>query len=177
MEGVGLAADSAARGQCVSASKQDTMRHGINVCERVKRACLDVLVETEILGQGTPREAVGVVSRHVPRDAEGVGARLFQERVGGEVVVAVGDAREHDLGVVAEVGAVVDVSTKVGRRVRVEGEEVVGRRALVARVVVVVVFADPDDHVALVDSGALEDDVGVVQVRDDLVDVARAVPI
>ena len=94
-----------------------------------------------VRGGWFPCEAVGVVPGYVLGKAEGVGARHFEKRVGGKVVVGVVDAREHDLGVVSKVGAVVDVSTVIWWRMCVEREEVVGGLALLARVVVVKVHA------------------------------------
>ena len=71
-------------------------------------------MEGVVVGRGRlPGEAVGVVSRDVLGETEGVGARDFQERVGGGVVVRVVDAREHDLGVVAQVVPEVDVASMV----------------------------------------------------------------
>jgi len=60
-----------------------------------------------------PREAVGVVARHVGRVAERVGAADLQLRVGVEVVVAVVDSVQRHPRVVAHVGAVVDVAAVV----------------------------------------------------------------
>ena len=117
------------------------------------------------------RHPRGAVWFTIPaRKAERIRARLLKLVVGGENVAAVVLARERDPAVVANVASViVDVSTVVGRRVRVEIEPVVGTRALVGLIVRVKVHAHPDGHIAGAHE-ALVDDHGVVHVVDQHVD-------
>ena len=133
---------------------------------------LDIFVEGEVADRWGPCQAIGVVARVVFGDAQGVGSGLLELRVGCQVVVRVVDACEHHLGVVAEVGAEVDVTSVIvaRRRVRVQVVKVVGGAALLTRMLVVKVESHPDGHVAALGSGALKDDVCVVLMRDDLVD-------
>ena len=88
------------------------------------------------------------------------------------------DAGEDNLGVVAEVGAEVEVAAMVvtGRRVGIQVVKVVSGAAFLVWVLIVKVKPDPDGHVAPLGARALEDDVRVVHVRDDLVDWLAAVP-
>jgi hypothetical protein len=136
-------------------------------------------VEGKVADMRCPRKAVAVIARLVLGKAKCVCSGLLELRVGCQRVVRVVDASEHHLGKVAKIGTKVDVTSMIVPRWRVcvKVVEIVGRPAFLAWMLVVKVKANPNRHVAALDSITLEHNSRIMLVCDDLVHRLASVPI
>ena len=110
---------------------------------------LNVAVERIVFWARSPRQAVGVVARHVLGQTQRIGAVGLELRIRGSDVFGVVYAAQNDVRVVAQVATRLHVATEFRRFRSVDGAEELAAQTLGARVAVGKIFSYPDGNVAL----------------------------